>query len=314
MPELSVIIPYVNEWPQVAFTIRSISEDLKDRVDFEIIAVDNFSTRYMKNTERDRGSRHIKRVAELHPWLRYELFDKKLSHWNAKNYAIEHSNSPFLMFIDAHCVTARNSLFDMFQLYKDSWESLGGSIHLPLMYHILENRLLKYALTNTKTPYAIHYKFVDHFPNEKCLQEVPCMSTCGMLIHRSYLSSLGLWPTELGVYGGGENFINFVGAVCGLRKWLFTNGVLYHHGEKRGYKWNDKDFLRNRAIAVYLYGGYDMAKRFCLEYPVPNNIPAYPTHILYQIFSSVVDSCEAHRDFIKDRQKLTIQDWISQWI
>ena len=42
MPKLSIIVPYVNEYPQVMFTLRNLGEELLDRADFEIIAVNNF--------------------------------------------------------------------------------------------------------------------------------------------------------------------------------------------------------------------------------------------------------------------------------
>ena len=42
MPELSVIMPFCNEYPQNMFTIQNIAQELRDRVDFEIIAIDNF--------------------------------------------------------------------------------------------------------------------------------------------------------------------------------------------------------------------------------------------------------------------------------
>jgi hypothetical protein len=34
--ELSIIVPYVNEYPQLIFTLRAIAEDLLGRVDFEV--------------------------------------------------------------------------------------------------------------------------------------------------------------------------------------------------------------------------------------------------------------------------------------
>jgi hypothetical protein len=40
--KLSVIVPFVNEWPQLVFTLGSIAEELRDRVNFEIIAIDNW--------------------------------------------------------------------------------------------------------------------------------------------------------------------------------------------------------------------------------------------------------------------------------
>lgn len=313
MPDLSIIIPYVNEWPQIAFSIRSIADPLIHRgIDFEIIAVDNFSVAEMGKRPPDRSHKYIKGVAKMHPWLRYLKYDKKLSNWNSKNLAIKKSTSPILAFIDAHCVPQRDCICDMFEYYRDNWEELNGSIHLPLTYQILEDRPLRYRLKLKKFPHQLHYVFTDHKRNGNIVEEVPCMSSCGLMIHRSFLDLIGNWPSELGIYGGGENFINFAGAVCGLKKWIFSEGLLHHHGENRGYNWSDKDWIRNRTIAVYMYGGYEMAKKFCLSLHVPN-MPRYSDQVLYTIFCSVADTCGDHRKLIKSRQVMPIEEWAAKW-
>ena len=42
MKDLSIIIPYANEYPMVIFTIRALIEELKHKIDFEVIAIDNY--------------------------------------------------------------------------------------------------------------------------------------------------------------------------------------------------------------------------------------------------------------------------------
>ena len=56
---LSVVVPYCREWPQVAFTIRSIYEELKG-LDFEVLAVDNLQ----QGMAQDRGTENVKGMAK----------------------------------------------------------------------------------------------------------------------------------------------------------------------------------------------------------------------------------------------------------
>jgi len=71
MTELSVIIPFVQEWPLNMFTIRNIAEELRDRVDFEIIAIDNWCNQIQKQgQENDRSYDQLMAVKRGHPWLK----------------------------------------------------------------------------------------------------------------------------------------------------------------------------------------------------------------------------------------------------
>ena len=95
-----------------------------------------------------------------------------------------------------------------------------------------------------------HYTLCGYSYDE--LIEVMAVSTCGMMISKEIFNQLGGWPKELGIYGGGENFMNYVMATQGFKKYIYpAKKALYHHGEKRGYSWNYDDHLRNRAIATY---------------------------------------------------------------
>jgi len=310
MAELSVIIPFVREWPTIVFTVRNIAEELRDRVDFEIITVDNFCKQVEDQIEgvtNDRAGDQLKGVMRGHKWLKAIDYKDRLSHWQAKNAAVKVSTGKFLYFCDSHCIISRDSLFNMFNYYKEHHEEMQGTIHLPLTYHIMEYHQLVYKLVADLPAGNMHYSFTPYRPPSKNpIYEVPCMSACGVLISRELYNSTGGWPTELGIYGGGENFLNFTLSVLGKKKYIFTNPPLCHHGDNRGYHWYGDDYTRNRCIATYIFGGKEFALRFMQNRKGDQRA-------LMDIYNNVIERCKTHRELIKSKQIISIEDWIKKW-
>jgi len=308
---LSVIVPFVGEYPQVVFTIRSIAENLMGRADFEVIAVDNWCTEVRRQGfKRDRGSAMIKDMAKTHDWLHYIEYKDKLSHWGAKIKGVSIAKGDIYFFVDAHCIVGRDILYDAFSYYSSQWEKLNGTLHLPLTYHILEKKRLQYSLVYKPEYAELHYTFSEYCPTGKnpFVFEVPCMSSCGMLIHKNIYDGFGGFPPLLGIYGGGENFVNFVLAIQGKRKYIFkSDTALYHHGEKRNYVFNAMDYARNRAIASYMFGGFDWMDKYLrtLE-PAPNGW--YP-----KISAQVLEACGKQKGLIDHTKQIDIEDWVKQW-
>jgi len=308
---LSVIVPFVREWPQIAFTLRSIHEALNG-VDHEVLAVDNLQSEMVE----DRGSKNVKGMEEAwkkkgDPWLHYLKYDEKLSHWQAKNYAMSKAKGDYFWFIDGHCICPGGStMLRMYDYYIQHQNDLKGSLHLPLTYHILEPTQLMYkaVVEEKKLDYA--YTFHTFSPKEyKGLESilVPAMSTCGMLISKEVMEKIGGWPRELGIYGGGEHFLNYVMAVLGMNKWVFNSASLCHHGDKRGYNWNHYDYQRNRAIACYMYGDYKH-----LDGWVRNKAKLNGREKM-SVIRDIESSCNSHRDFISSNQVMEIEEWLDKW-
>jgi len=311
MSKLSVIIAYVNEYPQIVFTVRAIAEELIDLVDFEIIVVNNYCAEVeAQGRKEDKGCSALEAAATVNPWLRCLKYDTKLSHWQAKNLGVRQSTGDVLWFPDAHVMPSKNSLLKMYQEYRASRESglTNFTYHLPIGYQILESKKLIYGLVADPKIGKYFYQFIP-CPNLPSPFEVPVMSTCGCMMHREIFDKFGGWPEEIGIYGGGEPFFNFSLAVMGMKKIIWPHGCLYHHGEERGYHWNYDGWVRDELIAAYCYGGYSLMKTKA-QYMDGN--PSVLQRIMDDILSK--PSVSEHRELIDKNQVIEIGEWVQAWL
>lgn len=290
----------------VGFTVRNLAEELRDRVDFEIITIDNFCDKNPSQVKpKDRSGDYMASMSRMHPWSTHVVYKEKLSHWNSKRVGVEASTGEFLLFCDSHCIVSRDAIFDMFQYYRENHQKLNGTLHLPLTYHIMEAHMLIYKLQVDRKAGNLHYTFSAYRAAEEPY-EVPCMSTCGMMMSRALYDEMGGWPAALGTYGGGENFMNYTLASMGKSKWIMPGKPLCHHGDKRGYSWTSDDYVRNRTIANYLAGGEEWASRLIKHRPGNPNI-------LNRILESVKGACGTHRELLAPKQVISMDDWLDKW-
>ena len=326
--KLSVIIPFVNEYPQIIFTLQSVFNEIKD-IDAEVIAIDNFCPEILEQEyetpsnvcsfcfekldvyrTRDCGGFQVKGYSEKITNLKYEVYDKKLSHWNAKNHGVRRSEGSVLLFLDAHVVPSPGSIklmYDRFVL-----ENPNGTYHLPLTYMLDLKKQLKYRLDVDPSRSYFGYSFAGYEPVQARPEAVACMSTCGMMMTRELFDQMGGWPEELGIYGGGENYMNFVLATMGNSKWVCPVGPLYHLAAPRGYYYNYDDFIRNRAIAMYMTTGSIEEAWNYLKHCQGNN------EILRSIYASIFEtgssqySIRKHQEQLKNHQVIDIHTWLDQ--
>ena len=195
----------------------------------------------------------------------------------------------------------------MFNYYRNNWQELNGTIHLPISYMLERAGVeLIYKLVTEPERGIVAYSFTRYRQAEAPYQ-VPCMSTCGMMMHRSLYDLLGGWPSDLGIYGGGEHFINFTLAVLGRTINIWPSKPLYHYAAPRGYHWNYNDYHRNRCIATYMFGGNAWAHRYIMNIKGEN-------HVKEALFKSVINSkaCVRHREKIVENQQKHITEWLTE--
>jgi glycosyltransferase involved in cell wall biosynthesis len=298
--QLSIIIPGTNEFPQNAFTVQNVITTLEcTPLDYEVIYIDNKST--VEPNFLDGKAKN--RLTTLH-------YDDKLSHWNAKMVGVEAAKATTLFFMDAHCILQPDSLLNMFKAYKTQYTSLNGSLHMPISYLLeVPGRELTYKHFYNK-PYGImHYSFTRMRTRDK-IHKIPSMSSCGCMIEKEILiDACGGWPRELGIYGGGENFLNYTMAVLGYDKNIWPFNPIHHYAYRRGYSWNYDDFVRNHIIACYMWGGEVWVDRYIVgRQAIKGDKPA----VLNGMKDDVISKCSEQREHIKSLQKYSPEEWMDK--
>jgi glycosyltransferase involved in cell wall biosynthesis len=245
---LSIIIPFLHEHPQLLFTLQSLICELRDTdVRHEFVLIDTAQIPQSDHLELD-SPKYIQKKAIPNVKL---LHCDKESHWNAKNVGVEAADGDVLLFLDAHVVPSRGSIEKMYYHFRN-YAPPNSTLHLPIVYMLEDqSNALVYELKLDLPQGIVDYRFCKYQQQV----EVPCMSTCGMMMAKDTLvNKYEMWPDQLGQYSGGEHFINFVGALLGIRKFISPYGYLYHYAAPRAYTLNYYDVYRNRAIATYLFG------------------------------------------------------------
>lgn len=320
---LSIIMPFCNENPMVRFTIQSLVNELQGFCDFEIIAINNLveDPAVGQCLKDDGGYSALMSLAHdgRAPYLKVIDYNEKLSHWNAKNAGLEVATGDMIFFCDAHVMLSPGSLRNMLQAAATLGDQLNGSLHLPISYLNDKpgNELIYLCVHNTDIG-LFHYRFTSYrnvpnwFLNNNRPYAVPCMSTCGMLIpRRIIIDQLEGWPSMFGIYGGGENYINYVQAVLGYQPHIMPGQPLYHYAAPRGYRWDHYDWMRNRFLAVYLSGG-PMVLTDCVEGAIARKDIGSPRQ-LYLLAEQILTSKEnqQRRDKIKAKQVYTLDEWVT---
>ncbi|MFA4845075.1 MAG: glycosyltransferase family A protein [Patescibacteria group bacterium] len=321
MTELAVIIPYCGEFPHLHYTLQSIQMELEGwGIDFEVIGVDNGAKVMIHGP-----------CASTLPWKpewwrRIECMGT-LSHWSAKNLAVQSTDAPFLFFIDAHAMVHPGTLRDMFRYYQISHERINGSLHLPISDFLRTDKPKAYRFLYQPQWGLLHYEneFLNSPADTGWPVETPrpCLSTCGMLCRREHITDvLRYWPEELGPYGGGENYFNFTMGIMGYSVNLFPAQPLRHWHIpgvwSRDYMPTYPQWARNIAIATYLVAGEKWVSRLLTEsnslpegHPVRFVKPAERAEMLREIITD--DKLRERLIDIKTRAKFTIEEWAEKW-
>lgn len=304
---LSIIIPFVGEYPQVLFTIQTVAQQFVGLIDFEIIAVDNYIDGHARiSTSENKSGPAISCTQKGNKWLKYIQYQSDLSHWQAKWYGVTKSSGKYLMFLDSHVVPSRNVLYSMFEYYTNTDCQYQGTLHLPLTYKILEYHRMVYKLL-VQNECFYDYRFTPLPTDKKENFEVPCMSTCGMIISREIYDKIGGWPKTMTTYGGGENFLNFTLAVCGFKKWIYPYGTIFHHGAPRDYHYEYDGLVYNRLLSHYLFGGKSLFERL-------KKVTKGNPNAIEQLGKKAIKNGHIQRQHIKESQKMLIEEWRSKWL
>jgi glycosyltransferase involved in cell wall biosynthesis len=314
---LSIIIPYFQEHPQLIFTLQSIANELTyNEIEHQIVLIDNSPTPQSDCWELD-STLYIQQKKDHGMLLNVDVYKyaDTLSHWQAKNMGIDHAYGDVLLFLDAHVVIYPGVIKKMIECFHQLPEH--SLLHMPITY-MLEDGMkdaLIYELVTDLEKGIIDYRFTKFDSYQPYVVAVPCMSTCGMMVSKkTMLDKFLKWPTLLGSYSGGEQYINFVGAVLGIRKFVLNAGSLFHYAAPRSYELVYEDVYRNRAVATFLFGGKDLFNRY-LDNLTRLKRGRISPRIINKIRMELIENAEMQerRNFIKENTMIEIIDWTKEW-
>lgn len=317
--DLSVIIPYVNEYPQNVFTVQGIVNQLRQTdIDFEIVLINNYCDRVAgQGKPEDKGREYFEKLISngVAPYLRHLNHPGKLSSWACRSLGAAEAKGRYLLYCDAHVCFPPDALWDIYSAAV-AMEDL-GTLHFPIAYmNDAPGNELIYRMRYNHSIGLYHYVFHKTPLWERRGEapfQVPCMSACGMLIPRYLLVfMLYCWPSEFGIYGGGENYLNYTLAVLGYEKMVLPGYPIQHYAEQRGYFYDGQDWLRNRMIAVYLSGG-EALLRNCVDgmqkarKGSPRALRMLAEEVLYS------EELENYRKRIRTQQVIALDEWAAKW-
>jgi len=316
---LSIIIPHYWEHPQLLFSLQSIANELTyNEIEHQIILIDN--SRSPQNEDNENWEldstlyvQHKKEHGML-PNVDVYKYTDTLSHWQAKNVGIDHAYGEILLFLDAHVIIYPGVIKGMLEVFNKLPEH--SSLHMPITYMLEDGKknALIYELITDIDNGIVDYRFTK-FDSDEEYVEVPCMSTCGMMISKQTMrNKFQKWPSILGSYSGGEQYINFVGAVLGIRKFVLNRGSLFHYAAPRSYGLVYEDVYRNRAIATFLYGGEELFNRY-LDNLTRLKRGRISPRIINKICMEIMENIEMkeRRSFIKENATTSIEAFIEKW-
>ena len=316
---LSVIIPYYQEHPQLIFTLQSIANELTyNEIEHQIILIDN--SRSPQNEDNENweldSTLYVQHKKEHEMLLNVDVYKytDTLSHWQAKNVGIEHAYGDILLFLDAHVIIYPGVLKKMIECFHRLPEH--SLLHMPITYMLEDGKkdALIYELITDWDRGIVDYRFTK-FNSDAEYVEVPCMSTCGMMVSKQTMrNKFNNWPSLLGSYSGGEQYINFVGAVLGIRKFVLNAGSLFHYAAPRSYELVYEDVYRNRAISARLYGGKELFNTYLDNLTRVKRGKISP-RIINKIRMELLENAEMQerRNYIKENSVIKIKDWTKEW-
>ena len=255
-PVISVVIPARNEFPQIAFTVQSIINDLEtflEPSEFEIIIVANCcnDTVPVKRALGGTVDYLMPRGVYWNRVLRI-IYDPLAGNHSTRNHGAKLARGKYIFFSDAHMSYKRG----FFKSMVETIDKIGGIVHgtigwlgaypagqsMGYQYTMKLGEEIKGTWNNNKLANTPFY--------------IPLQGHCCLGMLRKQFMDFDGYPAYHRCYGGGEFYLDIKWWLFGSNVSVDPNAVGYHLCAPRAYTYNHDDYKFN-VLGIGLAIGAD---------------------------------------------------------
>jgi glycosyltransferase involved in cell wall biosynthesis len=296
--KVSVIIPSRNEHKNLLWTLQAAMADLEG-IDFELIPVLNMC---------DPAEREA--LEKYWPFQKGRgkvvVYDEKPSCWQARNAGADAATGRYLLFLDSHVIPKAGSFRGLID-FHDGWK---GVAHCALNYWLEPEERALYGYSWQPDKFWGNWtRHKPEFPDYR----VPLSGTSSSLIDREVFIEVGGFHPGLGIYGGGETYIDLLVQRFGYSVRMHPRFRLWHLTEKRGYAWNNEDFRHNFMLAAMVLGGEKWLDRVAEHHIKCNKgVEKYDRNTRKMREDVLAEGTPMH-EWVNERAKYTLDEVIESW-
>lgn len=299
--KLSIIIPSRGEFTNLKFTMQSMIDKLLGPFgvgEFEILAGMNFPT--------DVEWAWLHKLA----WTKLGVIvpvrqDEVASCWQTRNACMKVAKGDYLFFADSHIITKADSLVRAIEWHK-GWKGMlkfGNNYMLEVPYRVC----YQYRWQPEKF-WGAWSRVAPESPDYHIM-----MGGSHHMTDRSVYEEIGGWNPHLGIYGGGEPYMDFKMQMFGYPIRCYPEFQVYHLAERRGYAWNNDDLWRNFMVAAWAIGGEEAIAPLVANYTKAcKGVERYLDRLV-ELKAEAQSLAEPDRVWIAEHAKRTWRDVLAEF-
>lgn len=309
--DVSFIIPVLEDFPLIVYTINSILLDMMNKnISYEILVLDDGS-----ETHKERIYTFGDTYATCYKNFHFFKESGKNGPAYLTNYGLEHAQGKYIIRLDSHIMLCPKFTANILALFE-----LDAGVHVihpaialgsaPIRFGYQYNLITADGVNNLKNAFWGQWstqRINDHY------YPIACGGHGAIAFRKKTVDKIGAYHPEVRGYWKGEPYFD-------IKHWMFDYGVysapnyfVIHYPGKR--MWSQphyyEDVLRNRFICAYSLGGPDWLDSVAGFQLQNHKVLSYDQMKI--LISESIRLAGENRQFIKNNAIRTLDECFPYW-